>query len=143
MKKVMIAFAALSILATAPAFADGDMKKGKKVFKKCKACHAVGEGAKAKVGPPLNNVFGRTAGTQEGFKYSTVMTARGAEGLVWNAETMAEFFKGPKRYMKGTKMSYAGLLKKKHIGKEKKEAKANKKIENLLAYLKTFSPDAE
>ena len=143
MKKVMIAFAALSILATAPAFADGDVKKGKKVFKKCKACHAVGEGAKAKVGPGLNNIFGMTAGTQEGFKYSKVIIAKGAEGLVWNAETMAEFFKGPKRFMKGTKMTFAGLLKKKDMEKEKKVKKAEKKIEDLLAYLKTLSPDAE
>ena len=45
--------------------------------------------------------------------------------------------------MKGTKMTFAGILKKKHIGKEKKEAKANKKVDDLLAYLKTFSPDAE
>jgi len=141
MKKVMIAFAALSVLAASPSFAEGDVKKGKKVFKKCKACHAVGEGAKAKVGPPLNNIIGRTAGTFEGFKYSTVMTAKGSEGLVWTDETLAEFVKGPKRYMKGTKMSFAGLLKKKYIGKEKKEAKANKKIENLLAYLKTFSTE--
>lgn len=141
MKKVLIAFATLSLLATAPSFADGDVKKGKKVFKKCKACHAVGEKAKSKVGPPLNNIFGMTAGTQEKFKYSKVMIARGSEGLVWSDETLSEFLRGPKRYMKGTKMSYAGFLKKKHIGKEKKEAKANKKIENLLAYLKTFAAE--
>ncbi len=141
MKKVLIAFAALSVLAATPSFAEGDVDKGKKVFKKCKACHAVGDGAKAKVGPPLNNIFGKTAGAQDGFKYSTVMIAKGSEGLVWNEETLGEFLKGPKRYMKGTKMSFAGFLKKKHIGKEKKEAKANKKIENLLAYLKTFSAE--
>ena len=143
MKKTMIAFAAFSILATAPAFAEGDVDKGKKVFKKCKACHTVGDGAKAKIGPPLNNIFGKTVGTQEGFKYSKVMIAKGGEGLVWDAETLAEFFKSPKRYMKGTKMSFAGFLKKKNMEKEKKVKKADKKIENLLAYLKTFSPDAE
>jgi cytochrome c2 len=143
MKKVMIAFAALSMLAAAPAFADGDVKKGKKAFKKCKVCHAVGDGAKSKVGPPLNNIFGKTAGTHEGFKYSKVMIAKGGEGLVWNDETMAEFIKSPKRYMKGTKMSFVGFLKKKDMEKEKKVKKADKKIEDLLAYLKTFSPDAE
>ena len=112
MNKVMIAFATLSILAAAPAFADGDVKKGKKVFKKCKACHAVGEGAKAKVGPALNNIFGKTAGTQEGFKYSKVMIAKGAEGLVWNADSMAEFFKGPKRLHEGHENDFRRYLEK-------------------------------
>ena len=139
MKKVLIAFAALSVLATSAAFAEGDIKKGKKVFKKCKACHAIGEGAKSKVGPPLTNIFGRKAASFEGFNYSKAMKAKAEEGLVWNEETLAEFVKGPKRYVKGTKMSFAGLLKKKNIGKEKKEAKANEKVANLLAYLKTFS----
>ncbi len=141
MKKVLIAFAALSVLAATPSFAEGDADKGKKVFKKCKACHAVGEGAKSRVGPPLNNIFGMTAGTQEGFKYSKVMIEKGKEGLVWNDETLGEFFKAPKRFMKGTKMSFAGFLKKKDIDKEKKVKKADKKVANLLAYLRTFSAE--
>lgn len=127
MKKILVAFAALSVLAATPAFAEGDADKGKKVFKKCKACHAVGEGAKKKVGPPLNNLFGMTAGTQEGYKYSKAMIAKGTEGLVWNDETLAEYLKKPKAMIPGTKMSFAGLKKKK------------KKIANVIAYLKTFS----
>ncbi len=130
MKKILIAFAALSVLAATPAFADGDVKKGKKVFKKCKACHAVGEKAKKKVGPPLNNIFGMTAGTQEGFKYSKAMKAKGEEGLVWNEETIAELLKKPKKFIPKTKMTFAGLKK-------------DKQIENVLAYLKTFSKPAE
>ncbi len=128
MKKVLIAFAALSVLAATPAFAEGDAEKGKKVFKKCKACHMVGENAKKKVGPPLNNIFGKTAATQEGFKYSKALIAKGEEGLVWNEETLAEWLKKPKAMVPGTKMTFAGLKKKK------------KKIANVIAYMKTFSP---
>ena len=71
-------------------------KRAKKVFKKCAACHQVGEKAKKKVGPVLNNIFGMTAGTQEDFKYSKAMIAKGEEGLVWTDETMAEYLKKPK-----------------------------------------------
>ena len=71
--------AALAILAFAafasPSLADGDADAGKKVFKKCAACHAVGDGAKHKVGPELNDVFGRAAGGAEGYKYSKAMIA--------------------------------------------------------------------
>jgi cytochrome c len=127
MKKILVAFAALSVLAASPAFAEGDAVKGKKVFKKCKACHMVGENAKKKVGPPLNNIIGAIAGKQEGFKYSKAMIAKGEEGLVWNEETLAEFLKKPKAFVPKTKMTFAGLKKKK------------KKIDNVIAYLKTFS----
>ena len=125
---IMTTIAGASLAA--PAFAEGDVKKGKKVFKKCKACHQIGEGAENKVGPHLNNVFGREAGSIEEYKYSKVMTAKGAEGLVWDAETLDGFLKKPKKYMKGTKMSFNGTRK-------------DKKRLNLIAYLKSFSPDAE
>ncbi|MGB7319026.1 MAG: c-type cytochrome [Planktotalea sp.] len=91
---------------------DADLAaKGEKVFKKCKACHQVGEGAKNKTGPHLNNVMGRAFGGIEGFKYSKTMSQMGADGLVWNDETLAEFLANPKSYVKKTKMSFAGLKK--------------------------------
>ena len=117
-----------TLIAT-PATAMGDAKMGKKVFKKCAACHTVGEKAKTKSGPILNDVLGRVAGTTEDFKkYSKAMKKAGEEGLVWNADTMREFLTKPKKYMKGTKMAFAGLKK-------------EKDRENILAYLKEFSPD--
>ena len=131
MKRILVAFTALTVLAAAPSFADEDLKKGKKTFKKCKACHAVGKGAKAKVGPPLNNIFGRTAGTYKSeksgkaYKYSKAMKAKGAEGLVWNEETLAKFLKKPKKFIPKTKMAFSGLKK--------------KKIDDLLDYLESFS----
>lgn len=101
--------------ATAPAAAgDLDMElvaAGEKVFKKCAACHQVGEGAENKTGPHLNGVIGRTLGSMEGFNYSKTMAEMGASGTVWTEETMAEFLSKPRDYVKGTKMSFAGLKK--------------------------------
>lgn len=97
--------------AAAPAF-DAEMAAaGEKVFKKCKACHQVGEGAKNKTGPHLNNVMGRALGGLDDFKYSKTMAEMGADGMVWNEETMAEFLKKPKAFVKRTKMSFGGFKK--------------------------------
>ena len=88
------------------------VKAGEKVFKKCKACHAGGDGAKHKIGPQLNGIFGRAAGTAEGFKkYSKDMTKAGDDGLVWDEETLAAFLAKPKAMIKRTKMAFAGLKK--------------------------------
>ncbi len=98
---------------------------GEKVFKKCKACHAVGEGAQNKIGPHLNGVMGRGFGTADGFGYSGVFQTAAGEGRVWDEAEMAAFLAQPKTHMKGTKMSFAGL---------KKEAD----IEAVIAYLNSF-----
>lgn len=84
---------------------------GEKVFRKCKACHMVGDGAKNRSGPHLNGVIGRVFGTVEGFKYSKGFVAAAEEGRIWDAASMAEFLAKPKAYMKGTKMGFAGLKK--------------------------------
>jgi len=99
-------------VAAAPAVDPALVKAGEKVFKKCKACHAVGDKAKHKIGPHLNGIFGRAAGTAEGFKkYSKNMKAAGADGLVWDEETLATFLAKPKSMIKRTKMAFAGLKK--------------------------------
>ena len=112
--------------ATAAAPAAGDVKKGKKVFKRCAACHKVGEGAKHKIGPALNDLIGRTAGTAEGFKFSPAMVDAGAGGRVWNAETLAKFLAKPRKDIPKNKMSFSGLRK-------------PTQITNVIAYLETFS----
>jgi cytochrome c len=116
------------ILSAGGALAQGDVTAGETVFKKCGSCHAVGEGAKTKVGPVLNGVFGRTAGTLEGFKYSPAMVKAGEEGLVWTPETIAEFLVKPRDFVDDTKMAFPGLPK-------------PEDIDNVIAYLQTFSPD--
>ncbi|MBD3666160.1 c-type cytochrome [Sulfitobacter aestuariivivens] len=98
---------------------------GEKVFRKCKACHQIGEGAKNRSGPQLNAVFGRVMGSVDGFKYSDAFKAAQEEGRVWDDPAMAEFLARPKGFMKGTKMAFPGL---------KKEAD----IKAVAAYIKTF-----
>lgn len=123
--KIAVATLALASFATV-AQAEGDAVKGKKVFNKCKVCHMVGEGAKKRVGPPLNNIVDAKAGVQEGFKYSKAMIAAGEGGLMWSVEKLDEYLTKPKKLIPKGKMSFPGL---------KKEADRA----NVIAYLKTFS----
>lgn len=87
------------------------IKAGEKVFKKCKACHQLGEGAKNRSGPILTGVVGNKAGAVDGFKYSKALTAMAEAGLVWDEVNLHAFLTKPKAFMKGTKMSFAGLKK--------------------------------
>lgn len=84
---------------------------GEKVFKKCKACHQVGDSAKNRTGPQLNDLFGRTIGGLDGFKYSKSLISMGEAAAVWDDESLAAFLENPKGYAKGTKMSFNGLKK--------------------------------
>jgi len=85
------------------------VKKGKKVFKKCKACHKVGEKAKNGVGPLLNGIYGADMVGNPDFKYSKGMKARAEESGTWSDENLREFLKAPKKYVKKTKMSFKGV----------------------------------
>ena len=108
-----------ALMVAAPAGA-GNIKAGEKVFKKCKACHYA-DREKHKTGPHLVNIMGRAAGGMEDYKkYSKAMKA---SGIVWDDTTLADYLRAPKKYVKGTKMAFAGL---------KKDAD----IENVIAYLK-------
>jgi len=100
------------LLAGAPAgaLAAGNPAKGEKVFKKCAACHSVAPGKK-KVGPSLNGVIGRTAGTADGYRFSKAMTAYGRSGVVWGEGTLNVYLEAPRKVVKGTKMSFPGLKK--------------------------------
>ncbi len=84
---------------------------GEKVFRKCQACHMVGDGAKNRVGPHLNGVMGRTIGGLDSFNYSGALADMGEAGKIWTAAEMAMFLENPREYAKGTKMSFAGLKK--------------------------------
>jgi cytochrome c len=84
---------------------------GEGVFKKCAACHKVGEGAKNGTGPHLNGIVGRTAGSVDGFKYSKPMQDAGAGGLVWDTASLDAYLADPKGFLPKNKMSFAGLKK--------------------------------
>ena len=123
--RVIAFFSALSIagLSAGQSLAQ-DAAAGEKVFAKCKACH-VADTDQNKIGPSLKGLFGRTAGTHEGFKYSKAMIDAGAAGLVWDEAKLKEYLHSPKAMVKGTKMAFAGL-------------KDDTDIVNLEAYLKQF-----
>ena len=108
-----------------PALADGDVEAGKKVFNKCKACHAVGEDAKNKVGPELNGIVGRAIAAAPDFKYSDAFLAKKAEGFVWDEEALDAYLAKPKDFIPDNKMSFVGLRK-------------EDEREDVIAYLKTF-----
>lgn len=118
----------LLLLTAGVAVADDHSAEGAAIFKKCMACHAIGEGAKNKIGPQLNDIVGRVAGTAEAYKYSQVMIDAGAGGLVWTPETLSTFLANPKDVVAGTKMTFAGLAEQEDIDK-------------LIAYLLTMSPN--
>lgn len=85
--------------------------EGEAVFKKCKACHQVGEGAKNRTGPVLNGVVGARIAHLDDFKYSKDMAALGDEGKTWTKDDLSAFLEKPKAYLAKTKMSFAGLRK--------------------------------
>ena len=99
------------VAEAAPAVDPALVAAGEKVFKKCKACHQVGEGAVNKVGPVLNGLVGRAAGAEEGFKYSPAFKDKAAEGLVWDEANIAAYLQDPKNFIPKNKMSFAGLKK--------------------------------
>jgi cytochrome c len=91
----------------------------------CSPCHDIGPDAKVKLGPPLNGIEGRKAGTYEGFNYSP---ANKSSGIVWSAETFDKYIRAPMQEMPGTRMAFVGI-------------KNDKDISDLWAYLKEFGPD--
>ncbi|MFL5123063.1 MAG: c-type cytochrome [Microvirga sp.] len=99
-----------------------DAAAGEKVFAQCRACHQIGENAKNAVGPVLNGVIGRPAGSVEGYSYSP---ANKGSGLTWDEATFREYIKDPRAKVPGTKMVFAGV-------------KDEKRVSDLIAYLKQF-----
>jgi cytochrome c len=123
MKSVLVAAVILAAMAqTAQA---QDAAAGEQSFKKCLPCHAIGEGAKNKVGPELNGLDGRKAGTTEGYSYSD---ANKNSGLTWNKDVFLEYIKDPRAKIQGTKMIFPGIKNEKEAG-------------DLWAYLASFKAD--
>ena len=114
--------ATLVILAGSGRAGAQDAAAGQKVFGVCKACHQAGETAKNAVGPMLNGLFGRKAGSVEGYSYSP---ANKNSGITWDDATFADYIKNPKAKVPGTKMAYPGL-------------KDEQKIKDLIAFLHQF-----
>ena len=120
MKRILVV--ALFVAAGSGQAYAQDAAAGEKVFAVCKACHQVGPNAKNAVGPVLNGLFGRKAGSVQGYNYSE---ANKKSGITWDEATFAEYIKDPKAKVPGTKMAFAGI-------------KDEQKIKDLTAYLHTF-----
>ena len=88
----------------------GDLATGEKVFKKCAACHSIIKGGKNNIGPALYNVVGRQVGVVNDYKYSKALSAYGKE---WTFEELNGYLLKPAKWIKGTKMAFAGLRKEK------------------------------
>ena len=86
----------------------GNIASGEKIFKKCAACHSINKGGKNKIGPALYNVVGRKVGGVDDYKYSKALASYDKE---WNFEELNGFLLKPAKWIKGTKMAYAGLRK--------------------------------
>ncbi len=121
------AVAAAVILAGGAARAEGDVEAGKQVFKKCHACHNIGEGAHNAVGPELNGVVGRKAGTAPDYNYSD---ANKGSGITWDVATLQKYLTNPQAVVPGTKMAFPGLPR-------------EKDRDDVIAYLASFGPDGK
>src|SRR5450432_2715556 len=124
-KTTLSALAVIVSSVTATAALAQDVAAGKTSFNKCLACHAIGEGAKNKVGPELNGLNGRKSGAAPDYSYSD---ANKNSGITWNEAEFKTYIKDPKAKIPGTKMIFAGI---------KNETEVN----DLWAYLAQYDKD--
>ena len=128
MKKMTLSLlVSLASIAAAQGARAQDVAAGENSFKKCLACHSIGEGAKNKVGPVLNGLDGRKSGSVEGFNYSD---ANKNSGITWNKDQFLEYITDPKAKIPGTKMEFAGI-------------KNEKERNDLWAYISQFDKDGK
>ncbi|MDP1914511.1 cytochrome c family protein [Brevundimonas sp.] len=96
-----------ALLATLPApFSAADLDNGRRAFARCRSCHTITEGGPNMTGPNLYGVFGRQAGVHPGFNYSAAMQEA---DFVWDAGRLDDWLENPRTFLKGTKMSFAGI----------------------------------
>jgi cytochrome c len=117
---VLVAASAVEAAETA------DAERGAQLWVQCRSCHDLGEGARNRVGPHLNGLFGRPAAGIEGYAYSEDMERAGADGLVWTAETIDHYIENPRSLVTGTRMAFRGI--------DEAEDRAD-----LIAFLRRYS----
>jgi cytochrome c len=132
MRRASISAAVGVLLSASPSCAEqarsvGHREAGAIVFKKCMACHQVGDGAQNGIGPVLNGVVGRSAGTYPGYNYSA---ATKNAGFVWDEPTLARYLRAPRSLIPGTRMAFPGLTK-------------DQEIMDVIAYLRQFGTEGK
>jgi cytochrome c len=127
MRPTLPALTAIALALSSAAAAAQDLAAGETSFKKCLPCHSVGDGATNKVGPQLNGLDGRKAGTAADYSYSD---ANKDSGMVWSEAVFKEYIQNPMGKIPGTKMAFPGIKNETEIG-------------NLWAYLKQFGADGK
>jgi cytochrome c len=120
-----IIFAAVGLVVSSGSALAQDAAAGEASFRKCAPCHSIGPDAANKVGPELNALDGRKAGTVDGFNYSD---ANKASGLTWGEAVFKEYIKDPRAKVPGTKMVFAGIKSEKEVG-------------DMWAYVSQFDKD--
>jgi cytochrome c len=134
-----LALIATVMILPSVAVAAGDAANGAKIFRKCQACHKIGEGATNSVGPVLTGVVGRKSGTAEGYSYSASNKNAGEQGLVWTEESLTAYLPDPSAFLKKflTDKGKPELF----TGNSKMAFKLADEAEraDVIAYLKTFS----
>lgn len=130
------AAALVGLASAAPADEIGDPEQGAKVFRQCTGCHQIGPEATSRIGPHLNEIFGRQAASLDDFPYSKSMVRAGNDGLIWDLRTLDAYIANPRALVSGTRMSFRGV----------REAQDRA---DLLAYMRDFTaspadiPEAE
>lgn len=121
-----------SILAALPFIAGtqaADVENGKIVFKRCAACHNADK-PDNRIGPTLQGILGRRAGSLEGYRYSPAMTNAGKNGLIWNRDTLINYLHNPQAMVKGTRMASIRLNN-------------DSDVDDLIEYLKSVLPESQ
>lgn len=131
MRSIVIAgLVSLAACTSALAQTAGDPAAGERVFGQCRACHQIGETARNLVGPQLNGLFGRQAGSVQGFNYSPAYKSPAMAGKVWSEENFATYIRDPRTVTPGTRMVFLGL-------------RNDTQIADLTAYLRQFGADGK
>jgi cytochrome c len=124
MKRTLLLAVSIAIAAGAAPASAQDAAKGQLVFNRCRACHAIGPGARNKAGPQLNGIVGKKAASVPGFNYSEAMKTAAGNGLVWTEASLSSYLEAPDVFLPGGVMAYSGV-----------KDSADRK--DLIAFLKT------